>query len=676
MGARTDAVRTASPGASTSRSRRARRAREALASTWGLGVLVFALTWGGGLADPMAFSLDVSSHAGINMALHDGLAHGGDIVFSYGPLGFLKTYLVFYEWPARLATLYGIVLHLALCLSLVWVARRNFPLVLAVVVAIVAAALLRGDQSAAAVREDAAVVVLAFIWCVAALSPDAPPWARKIVVYGGAPFAAVELLAKLNTGLIVLALVAITVLAVEEGRRRNLEIAAAGFLAPLVVLWFATGQGLGDVGDYLSGSFELVSGYSAGARLEYFDRDYDYILAPAMIAVAAGIALISTDGIAWRRRGAIWLMLALVAFASWKAGVVSHEDFHMATTYSTILGVCLAFRLPRRPPWVRYVGWSGIAAATVAAITPAYSDYPLRNPVENVSEGAETLWAVAVPGELGDEIADSRAEMIAEYGIGPEIGEPIAGRSVHVDPSEAALAWAYDLDWRPLPLFQSYTAWTPELDERNAAELESADGPDVVLRQVLNPVGRFPAFDSPDAMIAMLCNFAPVGQSDLWQTLERTPSRCGAPRPLGEDEATYGEPLDIPDAPPGHLVFARVSGLQVDGRERVRAFLNRARSRQVAFADGHRYPFVPTTAEDSLLLRVPRGADYEPPFELAPGSDTITFYLDSQAPADPITAEFFSMPIEPLEDEGALGGKGGDGPGGSTKGAGEKRREK
>ena len=116
-----------------------------------------------------------------------------------------------------------------------------------------------------------------------------------------------------------------------------------------------------------------------------------------MIAVAAGIALISTEGTPWLRRGATLLMFAIVAFSAWKAGVVSHEDFHMATTYSTILGVCLAFRLPRRPPWLLYLGWAGIAAAAAAALTPAYSEYPLRNPVENVGNGASTLWAIGRP---------------------------------------------------------------------------------------------------------------------------------------------------------------------------------------------------------------------------------------------------------------------------------------
>jgi hypothetical protein len=595
----------------------------------------------------VAGSLDVSSHAGINMAFERGLAHGGDIVFSYGPLGFLKTYLVFYEWPARLAILYGIALHLALCLSLVWAARRNFPLVLAVVVALVAAALLRGDISAAAVRADAAVVVLAFLWCVAALDDGAAPWARRIAVFGGGPFAAIEVLAKLNTGLIVLAVVTVAVLAMEGDRRRNTATLAAGFLVPLAVLWFATGQGIGDVGDHVSGSFELVAGYSAGARLEYFAREYDYILAPAMIAVAGGLALISTEGVARLRRGAILLILGIVAFASWKAGVVSHEPFHMATTYSTILGVCLAFRLPRRPPAVRYLAWAGVAVAAVAAFTPAYSGYPLRNPIENVTNGAATLWALAPTGRLADEIDDGRAAMVSGYGVDAEMLTALDGHTVHVDPSEASAVWAYELDWRPLPLFQSYTAWTEELDDRNAEALASPEGPEFVLRHPVNPLGHYPGFDPPRAMLEMLCNFTPVAANEVWQLLERTPDRCGEPRPLGSATASYGEPIPIPEAPRDSLVIARLEGIQVSGRERVRAFLNRARARHVAFDGGHRYPFVPTTAGDGLLLRAPPGVDYRRPYELVPDAGEMTFYLDSQEPADEITARFFAVPIEP-----------------------------
>ena len=167
----------------------------ALSSTWVLGLIVFILTWGGGTVPPYPWSLDVSTYAGLSIATQHGLDFGGDIVFTYGPLGFLKTGLVFYPWLARLAALYAILLHLCLSLTLVYAARRTFPLLVAVAAALVAAVLIRGDVAAEAVRADAAVVVLAFIWCVIALSSRSPAWPRRLVIIAGGPVAAIEILA-------------------------------------------------------------------------------------------------------------------------------------------------------------------------------------------------------------------------------------------------------------------------------------------------------------------------------------------------------------------------------------------------------------------------------------------------------------------------------------------------
>ena len=88
-----------------------------------------------------------------------------------------------------------------------------------------------------------------------------------------------------------------------------------------------------------------------------------------------------------------------------------------------------------------------------------------------------------------------------------------------VDPSEVTVAWANDLDWRPLPVFQPYMAWTEDLDRRNAETMASDDGPQRILRQNLNALGRYPAFESPAAMIAMLCTFEALRTTEEWQVL-------------------------------------------------------------------------------------------------------------------------------------------------------------
>ena len=47
--------------------------------------------------------LDGAWEIALRQALHDGLNFGPDVLFTYGPLGFLREPLLVYPWSARLA---------------------------------------------------------------------------------------------------------------------------------------------------------------------------------------------------------------------------------------------------------------------------------------------------------------------------------------------------------------------------------------------------------------------------------------------------------------------------------------------------------------------------------------------------------------------------------------------
>lgn len=622
------------------------RARTVAASTWFLGAIVFALTWKGGNVVTNTPSIDGSFYAGLNMALVNGLDSGSDIVVTYGPLGFLKSYIAYYEWPARLQIVYGLLLHLSLSVSLVWAIRRNFGALLAVAGAIFVAAFARGDVSGIGIRVDAGVIILALIWCVAALHRDAPDWARKVVVYGGAPFAALELLTKLNTGLLVGAMVAIALFALGGDRRRNFGIAGGLFLGTFAVLWFASGQGIDDITSYVRRGFDVIAGYTSGARLEWEQRDYDYWLAPLVVAAAAALTWVSTAGLPRLRRGGILLIVAVVTYTAIKGGFVAHEVYHMATFYGTMLGVIVAMPLPDRLP-VRLAGLAVSIGAVAAAYTTSLPTYPIGNPFDNAREGAATLARLVDPARMDRQIQANRDVLTAGYAFDERTLGLLRGHTVHIDPSEAAAAWAYALDWQPLPVFQPYMAWTETLDELNADAVASSDGPERILRQNLNPLGRYPAFESPAAMLAMLCNFEVLRTAGDWEVLGRVPDRCGEPRELGTAEVRYGQAADIPEAPPGTIVFARVSGTQDEGiAGRLRTLLLRPKGREVVFNGHSPYTFITGTAEDGLILAAAPGVDYPAPFNLAPASAHITFLLDDGPADDPISIRYYAMPVD------------------------------
>jgi hypothetical protein len=631
------------------------RGRRVLGSTWALGGLAFLLTWGGGLGALLPPSIDYSFHAGLQMAAVEDIRFGPELLVTYGPLGFMKSTLIFEAWPARFAGVYGIALHLGFCLSVLWAARRNFPLAIAFAVTLVAAALARGDLTLVAVRDDAEVIVIPFIWCIAALRDEAAEWTKRLVIYGGGPYAAIELLSKLNTGLIVLAMIAITALAIEPRRPRNAIVVGAGFVVTAGALWLVTGQHLSDVGTFVTGTLEIIRGYSSGARIDYGydERQYDYPFAIVLFLLAGAAAWLSAGRLPWPRRIAVALITALVVFTTAKGGFVSHEIFHMAVFYATLLGVLIAFPLPERPA----IRWGGLAAIVAAAAMgfsthfPGFPrndlpDYPMIDPIANVANGAETVYTLAT-GRLEDEIAERRELLIDRYAVGAEQLAALEGRSVHLDPSETAAVWAHELDWDPLPIFQPYIAWTPELDRRNAEALAAPDGPERILRQNLDALGRFPAWESPAAMLAMLCNFEAISSSPNWQVLARVPDRCGEPRPLETVEATFGDPVPIPKAPRGNIVFARVEGVGVEGIERLRTLLLRAHGRQVQFSNGGDkiWTLIAATAGQGLIMRAPKEIDYPGTFRFAPNAREVTFLYEGGASETPITVEFLAMPV-------------------------------
>jgi hypothetical protein len=137
----------------------------------------------------------------------------------------------------------------------------------------------------------------------------------------------------------------------------------------------------------------------------------------------------------------------------------------------------------------------------------------------------------------------------------------LADGSTHIDSYQTTFARAYGLDWEPAPIFQSYSAYSDELDRRNADRLVDPDGPRHVLRRTESPIDqRFRIFETPQYTYEILCRFSNEVVADSWQVVERSAeSRCGDPVSLGVAEVAPGVNVPVPQAStPGSVVFAEV----------------------------------------------------------------------------------------------------------------------
>ena len=106
------------------------RLRRYAARWWPLaaGIAVALLSWDLGFGSPGPY-VDPSARAGLALAAKLDLQFGSDVVFSYGPLGFLRDTRVWFSDLAVVAFLYSALVHVLLsCGVVLALARALRPL--------------------------------------------------------------------------------------------------------------------------------------------------------------------------------------------------------------------------------------------------------------------------------------------------------------------------------------------------------------------------------------------------------------------------------------------------------------------------------------------------------------------------------------------------------------------
>jgi hypothetical protein len=608
---------------------------------WVGGLIVALLGWRVGM-NPPGVGLDASWNAGLAMAAHDGLHWGVDLVWTYGPLGFLQTQLVWFTDQTVLTFLYQGLLHAVFSVAVVWALARRLPLLLACVGAFVVVTVLP------LLELSLLSAVIASFWLL-----EEPRSDRFLDTYviAAATFAAPAALIKLSTGPLVPVVLLIALIGARVGGRR-IALFVGVLVVELLVLWLLAGQSLGDVPAFVQRSIQISSGYSS-AMLRSTEVAPWKVTVATLGAIAVSLALVAVAWLApYRDRRGRWagtLLVALAAFAIYKEGVVRVDAGHLTVYFANacVLWIAVGFG-PGRRWFIPAVALLVFAASL--PLRPAGTEHNL-NPFDNLHYAFDQARNLVSPGRRAAAMEDGRRGLKATYALEPGALAALRGHSVAVEPWEAGAAWAYRLDWRPQPVFQNYSAYTSALDRMNAATIESADGPERLLRENAAVVdaefptpdidNRFMGWDPPEQARAVLCNFAPLYASERWQVLGRVPDRCGPERPVIEAQAAAGEAIPVPPPAPGHVVFVRIHGAGVSGLERVQNFLLHARSRHAIVDGGTRYRLVPETASDGLLMRAAPGIARSGPFDPVPEAHTIAV----EGGSDQITYDFFTMRV-------------------------------
>jgi hypothetical protein len=584
--------------------------------------------------------LDDSWRVGLSLALSRGIDFGRHLVFTYGPLGLVTAPTAVSPGTVLVGVLGAAIIEIALATVLLVCLRRRLPLVLATLVAL--ATMLIVVTSGIPTLE-----VIAFGFVVIALTaspPDALRAARTLAIVGGA-FAGLALLVKLNDGIAVTAIVGAGLLG-APGTRRTVPLGVGVLVITMLLAWIVLGQPVASLPDYVRYGYQIVVGYvdSMGYDGLGVNGEWEVLV---VIASAVALSVGAWFSMAERPRRSQAALVAAVLLVHY---FVAREMF---VRYDAGHAGALALLVPVAVliPWRRQQFGAGLAVASALAIA-SLAVFALNGvalgvvfaPTTRAGQLIDDIGTVLSPATA---ISDGRINVRAAEGIPRSFQRLLSGHCVSAEPGEISAIFAYpSWRWCPIGVMQSYSAYTRSLDELDAAGYANArSGPDRVLRQVNQTIdGRNPTWESPAAMLSLLCHFQEVGAGAAWQVLARIPNRCGSPRVLAVLHSGVNDVLTVPPDPPGEVLVANIYGLQMHGGERLGTLFNRAAPRHLV-VNGLGYRVVPGTVGDGLVLDVPADADAAPPFHYDLSASTLVAEINGKPV--PFTATVIAVPIAP-----------------------------
>jgi len=495
---------------------------------------------------PLGPGLDSSWAFGLNMGHFDKMIFGRDIIFTYGPLGYLvaPTFPEAEPW-AVFVFAWGIALLTASALwKLCRYARHWTEAGLYIGVFWICGAFTFGP---AFERLQAAIIALTL---VVAARLDTEPWFDLALLFF---LAAVALLTKFNIGVLGLLLALCFAAYLFWRRRTTLPLVLQPGVAALMVwpgtlaglYWILNGSPAG-LASFLRNYTEVASGYSdamawAGPLWEAIAALLTCVVLLILVPLAAGSL-----------RRLVWGVppLVVISFLCFKSAMVRQDihavpfQFQMAT--AALLVVAVASTTRSRI----VVAAFAIASLDVGIITVTdfWSPY-LPGSMDRLTgrSAFDNLNGFLHWGTTVGNLEAATKQALARDQLPGEFLPYVTGKRVTAYPWEIAMIRANQLKWEPLPVFQMYSAYTPTLDRLDAEKLEDASGPEAILLAWDSIDARHPFYETPQSWRALINWYdLQLTSPSVYLLRHRSTPRFSPPISIGTAVAGWNERITLP----------------------------------------------------------------------------------------------------------------------------------
>lgn len=525
-----------------------------------------------------------------------GLQFGSDVAFTYGPYGFL-TSRWYYDGVPFVKILWESAGKLALAATLVIMAASTFNSWYRF--GLFYLGLVFAAQISPDILIFLCIPLLALCWL---LPQHRKSWQVAVALIWMA------FLAQIRFHYFMEALVAITVIIPSfliEGKPKKLLLIVSSFAVGFVFFWVIAGQAVSNLPAYLGSSWEISNGYLAGMAVNRIPTTTWWIVGGICLLVIAFIL-----GLLWSRdlRAEKWMLLYFCCawYFVWKYGVTRADVVHILLFFPTAFVFCAAAPglFQRRHCW----SFLDVNLILCLAGLWLYNSAYLRNIPSNLVHHLH-----AVPGEIFR--PKRQAERFATVEAAMEKAQPsknlrpiVGEETIDVINFDQYYALREHLNYRPRPVFQSYSAYTPALLKQNLGFYQSSRAPQFVFARLQSVDSRYPAQDDSLLLEELPRRYLMVKEATDFLLLHRKsvqPARELVREKFPLRDISFGQEIELPETLNCALELRAIFKPTIYGA--ARAFLVQPAEVSLVLTDGqhrqHTGQLIPGMAAAGFLVQ-------------------------------------------------------------------------
>jgi len=517
----------------------------------------------GTLTDPKLLGLPYSSLEfswiiGLNLAILHGLQFGKDIIFPFGPLGFIyyPAYCEFNTWLISSAAC--LFAHCLLIYSIILMIKklsiRPIDCVLMGLALMLALTLAVPQQTPIEYKLLFSVLILLYLSIVSPLEPKTQLILYVFVSFIMAAATLIKFTAMATSGSILIFMV---IFCLCKKQISYLCCILFSYIVSILILLAASGQKITNFPSYLLNSYEISYGYNSAMT-----TSGPGIQVITGFCIAALFIFLTLNSIFKKKSNLIYFTLMSwgFVFVSFKHGLIRHDPIHIYILFANALLVFCFIYITNKKQLTLLM--RSLILILVFILGASIFEWSPRQMIPDIGGQLKMLGSaisLATDDAAGKAkiLEDAKSGIRKVYSFQDATLQYIGNKSVDIMPWEISTAYAYNLNWSPRPVFQCYSAYTDKLDMLNSRYFESDNAPDILLYAIGTVDKRYPLFDAPATFRTILKNYKPVLVDGIYIILRKADTHNLLPsKTISVIDTQLKEPIPVPKTN-GYL-FAKI----------------------------------------------------------------------------------------------------------------------